>query len=454
MKTIDVMKTEDSNLDDSHVDAGEQAEVDNSHSDIDIADPNATVELSPEDTTEDHPEPEQDVATAENDYEEDTSWQCPFCFDNLKNAEHIEVECGHVLCRGCTNTFFEHAINNESQFPPKCCDCTIPLETAAPFLDASLIQRYHSKDLEYSTTNRLYCAEPNCLAFIGPNLIGRKDLVGQETLALCSQCETVTCGACRTVRHEGECELDAQTEEVLQLGETEGWQRCFRCRHLIAISYGCNHMICSCGAEFCYLCAAPWKRCGCPTTNEGLDYDYDYNYNYDYEEDDDDDDEANYDYPPRQMMYTEEELQERQRQAEQAQHPTDEQLETTQIISIIWDEPTEVNEVEAAWIQFKKLNFPDPEPEPPEPVVHVPRPFTEQQKTCTHSFRPWWSRVTCQRCAWHTDLFIITCRNCEVDVCSNCSLRLEWDNSDWRNPDLPEADATNATVEGSNESVL
>ncbi|KAI9700015.1 MAG: hypothetical protein M1836_002549 [Candelina mexicana] len=427
------MKSEDSDLDDSHVDAGEQAEVDTGHSNIDVASPDATAEFNAEDATEDHPEQEHDVTTTENDLEEDSSWQCPFCFDNLEKTEHIEAGCGHVLCRGCTNTFFEHAINNESQFPPKCCDFTIPLETAAIFLDNALIERYHSKELEYSTTDRVYCAEPNCLAFIGPNLIGRKDLINQDTLALCNKCETVTCVACRTLRHEGECEIDAQTEEVLQLGETEGWQRCFRCRHLIGLSYGCNHMICSCGAEFCYLCAAPWKRCGCPTTNEGEGFDYYYD---DY---DDEEEEENYDYPPRQRVYYEE---------EEEQPLTEEQLETQQIISILWDQVEEVREVENAWREFQKLNFPDPpEPEPPEPVVHVPRPFTEEQKTCTHSFRPWWAMVTCQRCAWHTDLFIITCRNCDVDVCSNCSLRLERDNSDWRNPDLPEADATD---EGSN----
>ncbi|KAI9722878.1 MAG: hypothetical protein M1812_001326 [Candelaria pacifica] len=390
---IDFMETESevSDLAESYVDASEQLEVDVGNNDLDgLQDDFA--ELDVEDETDNQPETAPSGIIAESDSEDD-SWRCPFCFDNLKKAEHIELECGHVLCKPCTTTFFDHAINNESQFPPKCCDLVIPFDTAELFLDLSMIRAYHENELEYYTIDRVYCAESSCSAFINP------DFVDRANLALCGKCGTITCKPCRAVKHEGECEIDPQTEEVLKLGRDEGWQRCFRCRHLIAISHGCNHMQCSCGAEFCYVCAAPWKRCECPMMFGEEDGDEAF-----IDENADEDEVVEW---------------------EAARHDDDD------------DDPHLGTDW---WTDTEGADANDPRPEPQleaEPVVRVPRVFTEEQQVCTHSFRQGWPASICHRCQWQADYFIMACQHCAVTVCRDCSERLQYDNTNWRNPNLP-----------------
>lgn len=34
-----------------------------------------------------------------------------------------------------------------------------------------------------------------------------------------------------------------------------------QCRHLIEKASGCNHMVCRCGQQFCYLCGEAWRQC-------------------------------------------------------------------------------------------------------------------------------------------------------------------------------------------------
>ncbi|KAI4842474.1 hypothetical protein E4T44_03791 [Aureobasidium sp. EXF-8845] len=57
---------------------------------------------------------------------------------------------------------------------------------------------------------------------------------------------------------------------LLELAATEGWQRCYntKCHRVVALTIGCNHITCVCGAQFCYVCGARWRTCDCPQFNE------------------------------------------------------------------------------------------------------------------------------------------------------------------------------------------
>ncbi|KAK9785439.1 hypothetical protein WJX73_010319 [Symbiochloris irregularis] len=54
-----------------------------------------------------------------------------------------------------------------------------------------------------------------------------------------------------------------QDASVEELGAREGWRRCHNCRSMIERTYGCNHITCLCGTEFCYRCGGPWTAAGC-----------------------------------------------------------------------------------------------------------------------------------------------------------------------------------------------
>lgn len=48
-----------------------------------------------------------------------------------------------------------------------------------------------------------------------------------------------------------------------ELAEQEGWRRCYSCNVYVEHSEACRHMTCRCGAQFCYVCGAPWCTCDC-----------------------------------------------------------------------------------------------------------------------------------------------------------------------------------------------
>jgi hypothetical protein len=84
-----------------------------------------------------------------------------------------------------------------------------------------------------------------------------------------SGCTTTTCAACKSASHAPlACIQDANTHALLETARAAGWARCYRCRTLVELTHGCYHMTCRCRAEFCYVCAAPWKTCTCPQWDE------------------------------------------------------------------------------------------------------------------------------------------------------------------------------------------
>lgn len=154
---------------------------------------------------------------------------------------------------------FRKATDDESLFPPTCCRQVIPTAQARLFLNATLMATFEKKSIEFGTLDRVYCHKPKCSAFLGPAST-------DPARFLCTACFAQTCSSCKEAAHASrKCSDRADLNQVAnQMHEQEGWQRCPTCRHLVEKSDGCHHMICLCKAEFCYLCATPWKECECP----------------------------------------------------------------------------------------------------------------------------------------------------------------------------------------------
>jgi hypothetical protein len=72
---------------------------------------------------------------------------------------------------------------------------------------------------------------------------------------------------CKRAAHRigQDCPADKDLEVVLEMGEKNGWRRCYNCRTLIELTQGCSHITCRCKAEFCYICEAAYDPViGCP----------------------------------------------------------------------------------------------------------------------------------------------------------------------------------------------
>ena len=187
------------------------------------------------------------------------------CQDPIFGAE-VRAPCGHFYDVGCITDLFQSAIRDESLYPPRCCRQNITLPQVRPHLTQALLTEFELKAQEFGTLKRVYCATPACSRFLGPLYEG---FFGKVFTCTSPTCTTATCGKCRG-RYERyhNCTPDAETEQMLTLSRASGWSRCPGCAQMIELNMGCFHMTCRCKTEFCYLCRARWKSCGCPQWDE------------------------------------------------------------------------------------------------------------------------------------------------------------------------------------------
>ncbi|KAI0452865.1 hypothetical protein F5B21DRAFT_481393 [Xylaria acuta] len=226
-------------------------------------------------TTEGHPESSSWAASRRP--KKTPRRPCTACGDMKHFVDLARAPCRHEYCRECLDNLFQTAMLDEGLFPPRCCNQVIPVDTNRLFLSGDLVQQFKKKSVELSTSNRIYCHRPTCSTFIPPSTI-------QDGIARCPECTIQTCITCKGATHKGDCPADEALQQVLQVARRERWQRCPKCSTLIELDTGCFHITCKCRAEFCYLCGAQWKTCGCVHWEEHRLYEraeeiYDRNHN-------------------------------------------------------------------------------------------------------------------------------------------------------------------------------
>lgn len=161
---------------------------------------------------------------------------CISCNERIHYVRAVYAPCGHDYCQDCAKRLFLNSMRDESLFPPRCCRQAIPLAAVDIFLTAELIECFDEKGVEFSTSNRLYCAWPTCSAFIPPAKI-KGDTV------ICPKCDFWVCTKCKGRTHPGQdCPKDAGFDALVSTASKEGWQRCTRCKRYIELTFGCNHI--------------------------------------------------------------------------------------------------------------------------------------------------------------------------------------------------------------------
>lgn len=194
------------------------------------------------------------------------SIECIICGDPVRTIGlgSFRAPCGHRYCRGCIVDLVEASTRDESLFPLRCCQRHLDIDLVDPFLSRKLLAHARTKFLEFGTpsSNRIYCTNARCAAFLGPAGEFRTDVV-------CDTCKAIVCSECKGPAHpNGACVENAATLEVRALALDQHWQTCPGCHAIVELNQGCFHITCRCRASFCYLCAAPWKTCGCRQWDE------------------------------------------------------------------------------------------------------------------------------------------------------------------------------------------
>ncbi|KLU84735.1 IBR finger domain-containing protein [Magnaporthiopsis poae ATCC 64411] len=184
-------------------------------------------------------------------------FKCICCGTTSAPNGGLRSPCAHEYCRDCLVQLFELALKDDSIFPPRCCRSIIPLDLSREFIGPDLAGRFLAKKLEMETPNRTYCHDPRCARFIPPQFV-------KADVGTCVSCGKKTCALCKAASHRtSDCPNDPRTKQLLALAEKKGWRQCNNCKKMVELTYGCLHMVCRCGAEFCYRCGLEWRTCSC-----------------------------------------------------------------------------------------------------------------------------------------------------------------------------------------------
>lgn len=88
------------------------------------------------------------------------------------------------------------------------------------------LKAYRAAELEFACTDRIYCADLKCGAFIPAH---QRD----ADLGSCGACTSVTCVQCKLLAHDGICSVDKPRQELLEFARGQSWIQCFGCGEMI-----------------------------------------------------------------------------------------------------------------------------------------------------------------------------------------------------------------------------
>ena len=176
------------------------------------------------------------------------------------------------MCYACLKRIFIMSVSDPQHMPPRCCTSEhIPLKHVDKLFDYKFKKNWNRKYQEYMTGNRIYCPARGCGEWIKPSNIYvdlSSGATGGRKYGKCSSCKTKVCVICNGKFHRTrDCPKDADTQRLMETAKEKGWQRCYNCSAMVELKEGCNHITCRCMAEFCIICGAKWKSCGCAWFN-------------------------------------------------------------------------------------------------------------------------------------------------------------------------------------------
>merc|ERR1712093_907444 len=153
----------------------------------------------------------------------------------LEHLPQLKVECSVCGEAPCLKSTFLRAAKDESLFPPKCHRQAIDISLIEASFSVEELMAYRSAELEFTSTDRVYCASPECGTFIPPPH-------RNADCASCAACGAETCMPCKALAHDGPCSSDEARQSLLSLANERGWKPCVGCGEIVARDEGCDHM--------------------------------------------------------------------------------------------------------------------------------------------------------------------------------------------------------------------
>jgi len=170
--------------------------------------------------------------------------------------------CGHEFCRDCLVDYLTMKIS-EKAIPIPCpfngCTSNVSESDLHLLIEPKLMEKYEkfmlSNFIETNANDFSCCPTPNCpyLFYYEPGDFDFK----------CPKCTKRYCLNCKVDYHvKSTCKMYQQW--CVQNGQADDLftnfvrgnklKQCFKCKKFVQKVSGCNHITCTCGAQFCYVC--------------------------------------------------------------------------------------------------------------------------------------------------------------------------------------------------------
>lgn len=208
---------------------------------------------------------------------------CGICFED--SADMFEGNlCLHRFCEACMTRYIHSMLEqrrHQIYCPHDSCGEALTLDECRYFLPAEIFEQWSAVmvEAEIPEALKVYCPFPDCSGLLVKENAGALDVVDVE-MAECPFCNRLFCARCNVPWHANlQCsEFQSlpstdRTEAdflLLKLADDRNWRRCGKCKSMVELIYGCNHITCRCRHEFCYVCGISWKNgspdCNCPRT--------------------------------------------------------------------------------------------------------------------------------------------------------------------------------------------
>jgi len=190
--------------------------------------------------------------------------ECDVCMEDIAPEEVCCLSCGHLFCSDCWRQYLTISITQEGRKSnlltcmARGCKVAMEQSMVEKLVDKEVFEKYKNFVVDTFVDNHPmmnWCPGPGCSNAI------RVKTPGNMSLAVTCDCSEKFCFRCQCEAHApATCTmLKYWSLKESDNSETINWllcnsKNCPKCDKPVEKNGGCNHITCSCGAHFCWMC--------------------------------------------------------------------------------------------------------------------------------------------------------------------------------------------------------
>lgn len=240
---------------------------------------NDTADVNRQDTKLEEPSPAAAApagpsGTHDPDIEaEDQIVECPICAEEYPTVKFprdaiITEACAHPekACLDCLESSIAAVVERGALHLLACpiCPAKLTSRNVEQYASSQVYERYkYLKEQSEIPGHYTSCMNPKCG--------GSQPHEGGDPRMICRYCNFATCAHHRRPWHEGQTcsEFDLDDAQLERLEEEEATAKllskedtsiCPKCGQGVTKTEGCDHMNCTCGEEWCYICSCSYEN--------------------------------------------------------------------------------------------------------------------------------------------------------------------------------------------------